>query len=191
MQPLRPSLCVCCAGYQAGARLPPSPTQLPATLDVSTYGADAQGVEDSTPSIVAAINSAECRAAAQCVVFFPPGVYSLTGNLTVRRPVILRGAGRDQTTLYFRRSWSQIAGEKAARQWSFGPGLLQFAGREVTVDTGMQTTLLARLPQGAIRGSRQLVVSDTSPFQPGQWVRLTATDPGRPGEWLCWGCQHS
>jgi hypothetical protein len=158
-------------------------------VDVSSYGADTLGTEDSTPSILAAINSAECRAADQCVVFFPPGVYSLASNLTIRRPVIIRGAGRDQTTLYFRRSWSQITGIRTPRRWSFGPGLLQFAGREVTVDTGRQSTLLARLPRGAIRGSRQLVVSDTTPFEAGQWVRLTASDPGRTGErfrlWLC------
>lgn len=186
------------AGYKGGAELPPTASKLRLTVDVTRFGADAKGRRDSLPAIEAAVQSSACRNAAQCVVYFPPGNYLMDGNLTIQQPVILRGAGRDSTTLSFPQSWSDITGEWSPRMWSFGPGLLHFHGQDPTTGGTRQVAasfatlaastssfkppLLAGLARDAARGDQRLYVDSTSNLRTGQWVRIVAQDPGVPGE---------
>jgi hypothetical protein len=98
----------------------------------------------------------------------------MTGRVNISGSVILRGAGQDKTTLFFRKP----VGQKGGRGYSFGPGSISFQGED-PVDN---TTFLAKVAKNAERGDRIIFVSSTKGFFVGQWVRITASDPGKPGE---------
>ena len=89
------------AGYRAGEV--PLPTLVGPSFDVTTYGADATGVDDATAAVQAAIDAAsDAAAAGAAIVDFPPGTYRIDGTLRVETAnVVLRGAGSDQTFVYF------------------------------------------------------------------------------------------
>lgn len=88
------------AGYANGERPLPSPSG--PLFDVTDYGADATGTADATAGIQAAIDAAE--AAGGGVVYLPAGLYRCDGTLVVTGSgVVVRGAGVEQTRLYFTR----------------------------------------------------------------------------------------
>jgi len=89
------------AGYRNGQVPLPSGDEL-SVFDVSDFGADATGDTDATAAIQATIDAAE--AAGGGVVWVPAGQYRCDGLLEVRASgVILRGAGPDQSRLFFTR----------------------------------------------------------------------------------------
>lgn len=90
------------AGYKNGeSALPDTPAG--PLFDVRTYGADPTAGKDSTAAIQGAIAAA--GAAGGGVVWLPAGRYRCDGVLTVDRSgVVLRGAGAEQTFVYFTRS---------------------------------------------------------------------------------------
>lgn len=65
-------------------------------VDQGNYGADATGAADSTAAIQRAID--DCYAAGGGTVFLPDGTYKVTGNITVRAFVTLRGDWQDPDT---------------------------------------------------------------------------------------------
>lgn len=86
------------AGYRNGGELPKSDAK--AKFDVTEYGADPTGVNDSTNAIQAAIGAAQTAGGG--VVFFPGGLYKCDGTLQVTAShVVLRGAGAETSRLYF------------------------------------------------------------------------------------------
>lgn len=74
-----------------GTRGIPDRTTICATIDADTYG---DGATDATAAIQEAIDGCP----QDQVVVLPPGTYLITG-LSISSPVVLRGAGADQTTI--------------------------------------------------------------------------------------------
>ena len=90
------------AGYKNGEQELPTAPGGP-LLSVLAYGADPTARKDSTAAIQAAIDAA--GAAGGGVVLLPAGRYLCDGVLTVDRSgVVVRGAGPEETLVYFTRS---------------------------------------------------------------------------------------
>jgi hypothetical protein len=104
-------------------------------LNVKDYGAEGDGANDDTAAIQAAIDACADRGGG--VVFLPPGIYSITGTLSMRTAVTLEGAGVSAWDLYF-----------TSRHKRPAPTELRFSGTgaktyEVTYATDM-------LPSGGV-----------------------------------------
>lgn len=157
------------AGYRTGSE----PLPLPAgpVLNVVDLGARPDDGEDDTQAFLAAIATSSGG-----VIQVPAGRFVLSQRLEITKPnLVLRGAGRERTTLYFPRSLGELYGlefnDAGQSNWSFSGGFL-------TVQGSMGGGLLARVTAAAPRGQRTLQVSTTAGLQAGQWVRLLQTDVG-------------
>jgi hypothetical protein len=106
----------------------------------------------------------------------PAGRFVITQRLEIRSgSLVLRGAGRDRTTLEFPRSLGDLYGlsfnSAGQSNWSFSGGFISVQG---SVGGGV----LARVTAPAGRGQTTLQVSTTTEIAAGQWVRLVQTDSG-------------
>ncbi|KAG1674235.1 hypothetical protein FOA52_013855 [Chlamydomonas sp. UWO 241] len=176
------------AGYGAGERPIPS---VPQACNVKVdYGAVGDGVADDSAAFLRAISETYSGA-----IYIPPGRYRLSVQLTiVRSGVVLKGAGRGLTTLFFTKSltdlygqtwsgefadggahsdWKNAPGEYDSdsawhSDWANAPGLIRFLGP--TPDTWRP---LANVIANATRGTRSLKVDNSSAFSKGQWISLS------------------
>ncbi len=140
------------AGYRNGEAPLPSAEGLP-VFDVNDFGADATGAGDATAGIQAAIDAAE--AAGGGVVWVPAGLYRCDGLLTVQADgVVLRGAGSDQSRLYFTR-----------HEGMSDQSHLELRG---TLTTTTEVPLVA----DALARSVEVVVDDASELSPGDDVTI-------------------
>ena len=122
-------------------------------FDVTLYGADAVGGEDATAAFQAAIDAA--AAAGGGIVFLPAGLYKCDGLLTVSGShLVVRGAGPDQTKVYFTRH-SEMTGKSH----------LSFVG-------AVGTVVELPLVEDGVARSRDLFVADASDLVPGDDVSL-------------------
>ncbi len=156
------------AGYRTGSEPIPEPA---AAASVADFGARPDDGEDDTQAFLTAIAATSAGA-----IQVPAGRFVLTQRLEIRKAgLVLRGAGRERTTLYFPRSLGELYGLSfnAAGQsnWSFSGGFLSVEG---SIGGGV----LARVTAPAARGSRMLQLSATAGLQAGQWVRVLQTDSG-------------
>lgn len=69
------------------------------TISVKDFGAVGDGVHDDLPNIESAIAAAVNNGGG--VVFFPPGTYRCSGQLTVQDGVFLEGSGQSSTVIDF------------------------------------------------------------------------------------------
>ena len=69
----------------------------PTVYDVTTFGAQGDGVADDRGSIQAAIDAA--NGAGGGTIVFPAGTFRVTGPLTIYSQIVLRGAGLEATTI--------------------------------------------------------------------------------------------
>jgi hypothetical protein len=144
-------------------------------VDITQFGARPDGFTDTTQAIKAAVASKACKAAAQCVVYIPPGKYAIKQRLVIEAAVIVRGAGRDRTTLYFPYSLKDIKRDFSHNPW-FMERLLEFSGR---VPDGTKLAAISRISR---RGSPRVYVDTPRAFRKGQQVRIVASDYGEDGE---------
>lgn len=87
------------AGYHNGMDVPGAPPDARITDVVAEYGVDPTGTSDATADVQRAINACSTSGG---VVYFPGGIYRFDGTLSVTHSnVVLRGAGRTATRLYF------------------------------------------------------------------------------------------
>ena len=109
-----------------------------------------------------------------------PNLMNITGS------VILRGAGTHKTKLYFAlplvdSPFPTVPPEERSAgtpdRISFGPGYINFIGNE-TRNIG---TVLAAVTKNAARGDKLVHVNSTQGIRAGDWVRITASDPGTLG----------
>lgn len=157
------------AGYRTGVEPIPS-VPLP-LLSVADFGARPDDDEDDTQAFLDALAASPAG-----VIQVPAGRFVLTRRLEIRKGnLILRGAGRERTTLYLPKSLGEIYGlsfnDAGQSNWSFSGGFL-------TVEGSIAGGLLARVIAPALRGQRTLQVSTTTGLSGGQWVRLLQTDSG-------------
>lgn len=101
--------------------------------------------------------------------------------INITKPIVLRGSGASQTTLYFPFSLEEVYGNtpdatSGYSQWAFRPGFLNFLGS----DPIGPETLLGLAVQAALKGDSQLSkvrwVYGGLPSI-GSWVRLVQSDP--------------
>jgi hypothetical protein len=124
------------AGYREGSVALPSPQ---ITHNVKTdFGAVGNGNADDTAAFRAALN-----APSNSVVFIPAGRYKLTDALNITRGnVVLRGAGPDETVLYFtipvKNSSSQCKNESGAGSWFGGMICVGFKSSPSVQEVGLE-----------------------------------------------------
>jgi hypothetical protein len=149
------------AGYRRG-RTPPT---VPVSVNVRSYGAIGDGVHDDSNAFLRAIDAASAGA-----VFIPAGRYRITRQLMIRKSgVVIRGAGRDVTTLYFPNSLTQMVGpgedHAPIDSWSWSGGVIGFRGDNTR---GIVSEVIGY----SRRGDRTLTLASTSNVEVGQRVRL-------------------
>eukprot|EP00878_Enallax_costatus_P046951 GHUV01057284.1.p1 GENE.GHUV01057284.1~~GHUV01057284.1.p1 ORF type:complete len:225 (+),score=26.46 GHUV01057284.1:1635-2309(+) len=124
------------AGYRAG--VDPIPT-MPKSVDLKvSYGAKGDGTTDDTAAFLAAINDVTDQA----VIYIPSGRYIIKQKLEISQRVVFQGAGRNETTLVFAKSLTDLYSNTWSggnSQWTYGPALMNFWGAGRTD----ATTLLA------------------------------------------------
>ena len=172
------------AGYHAGEAKIPTP---PVTWDLKRdFHAAGDGRTDDSQALLNAIQSIKSG-----VLFIPKGTYVISKRIDISKGnLILRGAGPNETILFFPNSLEVLFGNKARgaeqSQWAFRPGLINFTGTDpITAETR-----LASVAAAAKRGSRMLTISTgasngaapremSSPvsIKKGQWIRLVESDP--------------
>jgi hypothetical protein len=160
------------AGYRSGEA--PIPL-VPVDVDVTEYGAVGDGVTDDTDAFLAAIRAVERGA-----VLVPAGRYRITRPLLIGKShVVLRGEGRDSTTLFFPLTLHEVLGpgkDGGPTGWSWGgawiwanPDLERGDSRGPVWARGRKIT---RVTMPARKGQRWLEVANANRVVPGQWVRI-------------------
>lgn len=158
------------AGYHSG--YDPLP-DVPVRANVKDFGAKGDGVSDDTEAFLRALASVRDGA-----VFVPAGRYMITQVLKITRSnLALKGAGRDQTILYFPKPLAEMlgrapewAGLAGSGIWSWGGGVLWLEGREAAVR-------LTGVTAPARRGDTTLAVASTTGLSVGMTIRLVQYEP--------------
>ena len=151
------------AGYGFGEK--PVPEVAGPVFDVTDYGAVPDDGNDDTIGVQRAIDAAE--EAGGGVVFFPPGVFHFSTNLSRMRPleiqsgnIVLRGSGSTEGgTILFK-----VNGRP--HEW-----MIRFQSPQSGMG-GVLTTVREDVP----RNARELEVESSAPLEEGQWVVLEAGD---------------
>lgn len=99
-------------------------------------------------------------------VFVPRGRYLLRQRLELPAGVVLRGADRDATVLFFPEPLSARYGDL---DWRFSGGFVSAWG-------SAKLPHLAQITSASSRGARTLSLSDASQVQAGDWVVVAQTD---------------
>jgi polygalacturonase len=92
------------------------------SVDIKALGAKGDGKTDDTWALQKAVDNAQPGTA----IFFPPGKYVITKQLDIRKAVVLRGAGKYKTTLYFPKSLADVYGRHGG--WGHGTCFINFWG---------------------------------------------------------------
>jgi Pectate lyase superfamily protein len=164
------------AGYHAGeAKIPTPRAKWDLKRDFKAVG---DGRTDDSAALLNAIQSIKSG-----VLFIPKGTYVISKRIDITRGnLILRGAGKNETVLFFPNSLTALFGNTATgsqqSQWSFRPGLINITGD----DPINAETRLATVTAPAQRGDRNLQISSplkVRSLKKGDWVRLVESDPAK------------
>lgn len=166
------------AGYHRGEDRLPRPR---VRANVRQFGAVGDGITDSTAAFNAAIEAVGRSGGGTVLV--PAGRYFLSGVVWMHHSgVVLRGAGRERTTLFFDQPLETSYRHAARGEWSWSGGMIWFIPRELRAGleergfTGnegwMDNRDLAAVPAPVARGTRRIPVADATAFHPGQHVLL-------------------
>lgn len=156
------------AGYSQGNELLPEP---PVTRNVTEFRKP--GMSD-TEMLQAALSWAHEQPDTEfTVLYIPPGRYTLTDVLYIRRSrLVLRGAGRTKTTLYIPKSLTDLFGP--SKESGTG-GYVNFGGFVSITGKDGRMPALAKALSGA-QGERTIQVDDASKLQVGQYYELLFKD---------------
>lgn len=157
------------AGYARGERSIPTRE---ITLSVRDFGARGDGEHDDTGAFRRAI----AAVGEGGVIGVPAGRYVISDTLDIRASgVVLRGAGPDETTLYFPRSltdiepaWTTNAGGRRTSSYSWSGGFIRVQG-------GLRGGALGGAGP-AERGDFWLPVERIDRIEPGMEITLTMRD---------------
>jgi hypothetical protein len=159
------------AGYHAGeAQIPAPPARWNLKRD---FGARGDGRTDDAQALLNAIRSIK-----EGVLYIPKGTYVISKRIDISKGnLILRGAGPNETILYFPNSLTDLFGntynEAKQSQWSFRPGFINVTGTDpITAETR-----LASVTAAAKRGDKFLRLSAHVSVKRGEWIRLVESDP--------------
>ena len=93
------------AGYKAGDAGLPWVSQ---SVNIKDFGAKGDGHSDDTQAFKRAIGAAKPGTA----LLIPGGKYVITEKVDIRKSIVIRGAGKGQTTLYYPKALSDVYGNK-------------------------------------------------------------------------------
>lgn len=157
------------AGYRRGEAPLPDPA---VTHNLRDFGAVGDGRTDDTAALQRAIAAVD-----RGVILIPAGRYVITDIIEIRKPdVVLRGAGRDETVLFFPRhltdvrpDWGATTTGQRTSNYSWSGGFLWVKG-----SLGLQeiTPLTAPAP----RGATSVTVADPGRLRVGATVALRQRD---------------
>ena len=151
------------AGYHQGEK--PLPV-VPQTASVKDFGAVGDGIADDTRAIQAAITATKSGA-----VFVPPGRYLVSDYLRIEKSgVVLRGAGPDQSVLWFPRGLDEVHPRKGSTSDGSPASGYSFDGAFLTIQGDYQAKPLAQITAVARRGDREVEVDQPAAFARGQAV---------------------
>lgn len=174
------------AGYRRGEK--PLPRPAGPVFDVRDHGAVGDGAADDTEAFRTALRAAGAHGGG--VVYVGPGDYAVSGVLWVHHShVVLRGAGTDQTRIYFRCALEAAYRKPRKGEWSWTGGLIWFIPDVIVTrleESGWgwgahegwveeETTSPIRGP--VARGSAEVPVDDPERFAPGDHVLLVLDSP--------------
>jgi hypothetical protein len=157
------------AGYGSGER--PIPDYA-ATATVTQFGAIANDDLDDTAAFQAAL--AQTKAGA---IIVPPGRYIISGILRITNSgVVLRGAGTEQTTLFFTKPLDDIEPNLSATTSGRPTSNYSWSGGLIRLEGNLQSKVLTPIISGSIRGTHDFVVEDASMLKAGQTIEVFMTD---------------
>ncbi len=181
------------AGYRGGdAAIPDAKV----VANVKESGATGDGTTDDTAAFAAAMDKAS--AAGGGAVLVPAGTYRIEGMLHLKHDnVIIRGEGRDKTTLDFINPLSTVIGKfnwetKSAWSWSgglvwIGPADTFGADKQLTLrDKGVGQPMweywrpgkkLASVKAAAQSGDDTITVDQAGGLKPGMMVMMSWLNP--------------
>jgi hypothetical protein len=136
-------------GYLPG--IPRGIPYYPVGVNVTGYGAAGDGSTNDTQAFLDAIAACPDSHA----VFIPAGRYVITDRLDIRRSIVLRGAGPDETFLIFQRL----------------PDAVQYQRTNIWIGISRRG-FSAEILDGYNMGSDMMVVSDVSGFAAGDLVEI-------------------
>jgi hypothetical protein len=157
------------AGFERGEQEIPTPAVV---ANVKDFGAKGDGLADDTAAFRSAI-----KAASNGAVLVPAGRYKITDFITIDKSnLVLRGAGRDQTTLWFPRTltdvlpnWGETTTGQRTSNYSWAGGFLVLSG-----SFNQQT--LASITATSLRGDTSVSVSTVAGLSAGQWIEVRLAD---------------
>ena len=157
------------AGYQRGEK--PLPT-VPRGVSVKDFGAKGDGETDDTAAFLKAL--AEVKSGA---IEVPPGRYRITGLLEITRPhVVLRGAGPEQTVLFFPKPLNDIKPNWGATTTGQKTSNYSWSGGFVTVRGSFQSKKLTDITGTAKRGDQVVTVASAANLRVGQEIEVYQSD---------------
>lgn len=138
---------------------------VPVKLNVMEFGAKGDGMTDDSQAFLDAIEGIEDGA-----IYIPPGRYRITQVLEINKSnVVLRGAGAEETVLFFPNHLGEILGPGNAPE---GTPFYSWTGGLITLKGGRSARQLANVVSEASRGEDSIEVSSTSRISPGQRITL-------------------
>ncbi|GBF90605.1 hypothetical protein Rsub_03177 [Raphidocelis subcapitata] len=164
------------AGYKEGKTWIP---WIPQVANLKTqFGAKGDGVTDDTAALLKALDSVQSGA-----IFLPAGTYVIQSVINWRKPIVLRGEGKDKTFLKFPKSLTDLYNNTwvegkwvGTSQYSHGTGFINIGGWDPTGRSFSKITWV-KLPAAA--GDRVLRLGCCmDKLAVGQMVRLWMSDPG-------------
>lgn len=158
------------AGYWFGDRAIPN---VEVRADVGDFGANGADELDDTEAFRAAISATDHGA-----ILIPAGRYYISDIIWIEKPgVVLRGAGRDSTILHITRTLEDVRPNMGATTTGKPTSEYSWSGGFIWVKGGLKRTTPIGVQADALRGDRQLVVSDASALNPGDRVLIEQRDP--------------
>lgn len=157
------------AGYRRGEK--PLPT-VPRGVSVKDFGAKGDGETDDTAAFLKAL--AEVKSGA---IEVPAGRYRITGLLEITRPnVVLRGAGPDQSVLFFPAPLNDIKPNWGATTTGQKTSNYSWSGGFITVRGSFQSKKLTDIAVTAKRGDQAVTVASAAGLRVGQEIEVYQSD---------------
>jgi len=157
------------AGYRRGEK--PLP-KVPPGVSVKDFGAKGDGETDDTAAFLKAL--AEVKSGA---IEVPPGRYRITGLLEITRPnVVLRGAGPEQTVLFFPTPLNDIKPNWGATTTGQKTSNYSWSGGFITVRGSFQSKQLTDIAGPARRGDQAVTVASAAGLRMGQEIEVYQSD---------------
>ncbi len=157
------------AGYRRGEQALPD---VPAAANVRDFGAVGDGIADDTKALQAALT-----ATSRGAVLVPPGRYLITDYLRIENSgVVLRGAGPEQSVLWFPRGLDEIHPRDGRTSTGSAASGYSFSGAFVTLQGDYQAKPLAKIVSAARRGEHEVEVDSAAGLAPGQSVLVVVRE---------------